>query len=200
MEALRTGRTRRIPAARLPARGERPWLEGARISDRPAVVPDRAVPGHWEGGLVVWPGNSGLVALVERTTRFALIGLLPGTRVSKTVIDVIRQQIEQLPARPRQTLTWNQGQGISRHREFTVATGCPVFFCDPYSPWQRGSNENLNGLIRDCYPKGNDFNTISDAEIQAVVVQLNDRPRKTLGFYTPPEKMNELIHSVALAP
>ena len=152
-----------------------------------------------EGDLVGGPGNSGLVTLVERTTRFALIGRLPGTRVSKTVIDVLRQQIEQLPARLRQTLTWDQGQEMSRHREFTVATGCPVFFCDPHSPWQRGSNENLNGLIRDYYPKGTDFNTVSDAEIQAVVVQLNNRPRKTLGFYTPREKMDELIHGVALA-
>lgn len=199
VKALRSGRNRRIPASRLPARGERPWLEGARISDRPAIVSDRAVPGHWEGDLVVGPGNSGLVTLVERTTRFALIGRLPGTRVSKTVIDVLRQQIEQLPARLRQTLTWDQGQEMSRHREFTVATGCPVFFCDPHSPWQRGSNENLNGLIRDYYPKGTDFNTVSDAEIQAVVVQLNNRPRKTLGFYTPREKMDELIHGVALA-
>lgn len=200
VKALRTGRTRRVPASRLPSRAEGPWLEGARISDRPAVASDRAVAGHWEGDLVVGPGNSGLVTLVERTTRFALIGRLPGTRVSETVIDVLRQQITQLPAWLRQTLTWDQGQEMSRHREFTVSTGCMVFFCDPHSPWQRGSNENLNGLIRDYYPKGTDFNAVSDAEIRAVAVQLNDRPRKTLGFYTAREKMYELINSVALAP
>ncbi|TQM65592.1 integrase-like protein [Klugiella xanthotipulae] len=200
VKALRTGRNRRTPASRLPSREVRPWLAGARITDRPAAASDRAVPGHWEGDLVVGPGNSGLVTLVERATRFALIGRLPGTRDSKTVIDILQQQITQLPGWLRQTLTWDQGQEMSRHREFTVATGCPVFFCDPHSPWQRGSNENLNGLIRDYYPKGTDFNTISDAEIQAVTVQLNDRPRKTLGFHTPREKLDALIGSVAMAP
>jgi IS30 family transposase len=137
---------------------------------------------------------------VERNTRFALVGRLPGARDSATVIDVLRHQIMRLPEELRQTLTWDQGQEMSRHREFTIATGCPVFFCDPHSPWQRGSNENLNGLIRDYYPKGTNFNSIRDDAIEAMVDQLNDRPRKTLGFHTPREKLNELISSVALAP
>jgi IS30 family transposase len=153
-----------------------------------------------EGDLVVGPENSGIVTLVERNTRFALIGRLPGARDSATVIDVLRHQIMRLPEELRQTLTWDQGQEMSRHREFTIATGCPVFFCDPHSPWQRGSNENLNGLIRDYYPKGTNFNSIPDDAIEAMVDQLNDRPRKTLGFHTPREKLNELISSVALAP
>ncbi|MFV0433840.1 MAG: IS30 family transposase [Leucobacter sp.] len=198
-KALRSGRTRRTPASRLPSRDVRPWLVGARITDRPASVKDRAIPGHWEGDLVVGPDNSGLVTLVERTTRFALVGRLPGTRDSETVIDVLQRQIMQLPRLLRRTLTWDQGQEMSRHRDLTIATGCPVFFCDPHSPWQRGSNENLNGLIRDYYPKGTDFNTVADGEIEAMVRQLNDRPRRTLGFHTPREKLDELISSVALA-
>lgn len=200
VKALRSGRGRRIPASRLPSRDVRPWLAGARLTDRPASAGDRAVPGHWEGDLVVGPGNSGIVTLVERTTRFALIHRLPGTRDSATVIDVIQQQITRLPQQLRQTLTWDQGQEMSRHKNFTIATGVPVFFCDPHSPWQRGSNENLNGLIRDYYPKGTDFNKVTDNAIAAMVDQLNDRPRKTLGFHTPREKLNEFINSVALAP
>lgn len=198
-KALRSGRTSRTPASRLPSRDVRPWLAGARLTDRPPAASDRAVPGHWEGDLVVGPSNSGLVTLVERATRFALIGRLPGARDSETVIDVLQRQIIQLPCWLRQTLTWDQGQEMARHREFTVVTGCPVFFCDPHSPWQRGSNENLNGLIRDYYPKGTDFNTVTDAEIEAITTQLNNRPRKTLDFHTPREKLNELISSVALA-
>lgn len=199
-KALRSGRSRRTPASRLPSRDVRPWLAGARLADRPAAAADRAVPGHWEGDLVVGPGNSGIVTLVERNTRFALIARLPGVRDSLTVIDVLKHQIMRLPEQLRQTLTWDQGQEMSRHKDFTIATGCPVFFCDPHSPWQRGSNENLNGLIRDYYPKGTDFNNVSDDAIEAMVDQLNDRPRKTLGFHTPREKLSELISSVALAP
>jgi len=199
-KALRSGRSRRTPASRLPSRDVRPWLAGSRITDRPASAVDRAVPGHWEGDLVVGSENSGIVTLIERNTRFALIGRLPGARDSATVIDVIRHQITQLPEQLRRTLTWDQGQEMARHKEFTIATGCPVFFCDPHSPWQRGSNENLNGLIRDYYPKGTNFNNVADDEIEAMVDQLNDRPRKTLGFHTPREKLNELISSVALAP
>ncbi|WP_319022026.1 MULTISPECIES: IS30 family transposase [Brevibacterium] len=200
VKALRSGRTRRTPASRLPSRDVRPWLAGSRITDRPAAVADRAVPGHWEGDLVVGPDNSGVVTLVERNTRFALIERLPGSRDSATVIDVIRHQIMGLPEQFRQTLTWDQGQEMSRHKDFTIATGCPVFFCDPHSPWQRGSNENLNGLIRDYYPKGTNFNNVSDDAIEGLVDQLNDRPRKTLGFHTPRERLNQLISSVALAP
>lgn len=199
-KALRSGRTSRTPASRLPSRDVRPWLAGARLTDRPAEAADRAVPGHWEGDLVVGPGNLGLLTLVERATRFALIGQLPGTRDSETVIDVLQHQITQLPRWLRQTLTWYQGQEMARHRDFTITTGCPVFFCDPHSPWQRGSNENLNGLIRDYHPKGTDFNAVTDAEIEAMVAQLNDRPRKTLEFHTPREKLDQLISSVALAP
>ncbi|WP_224778578.1 IS30 family transposase [Leucobacter sp. Psy1] len=199
-KALRSGRTGRIPQSKLPARTRRPWLDGAHLLDRPAEVADRAVPGHWEGDLVVGPGNSGLVTLVERQTRFALIGRLPGVRDSATVVQVMQEMVEGLPGELRKTVTWDQGVEMARHAEFTVATGCRVFFCDPHSPWQRGSNENLNGLIRDFYPKGTNFNGVSDGEIAQVQELLNGRPRQTLGFYTPRERLDELISGVALAP
>lgn len=198
VKALRSGRTSRIPQSLLPRASARPWLHGARLSDRPVEVADRAVPGHWEGDLVVGPNNSAIITLVERTTRFALIGRLPGARDSETVIDRLAHLIQQLPDTLRRTLTWDQGQELARHAEFTVATSCPVYFCDPHSPWQRGSNENLNGLIRDFYPKGTDFNTISDTEIRQMQDLLNTRPRKTLDWATPCERLDQFIQNVAL--
>jgi len=199
-KTLRSGRVGRVPQSQLPRRSSRPWLEGARLSDRPPEVADRAVPGHWEGDLVVGPNNSGLVTLVERQTRFALIGRLPGVRDSMTVIELMQRMIRSLPSELVKTITWDQGSEMALHRQFTVATGCEVFFCDPRSPWQRGSNENLNGLVRDFYPKGVDFNTVSSEDIARMQDLLNDRPRQTLGFYTPREKLEELVTGVALAP
>lgn len=200
VKALRSGRTTRKPASKLPRRTNRPWLDGARITERPPEAEDRAVPGHWEGDLVVGPGNSGIVTLVERTTRYALIGRLPGTRDSTTVIDVLTRMIEGLPATMLRTITWDQGTEMAQHARFTVATGCPVFFCDPHSPWQRGTNENTNGLIRDFYPKTTNFNKVSDEELAEMQDLLNGRPRQTLGWATPHEKLSELITGVALAP
>lgn len=197
-KALRSGRTARLPQSRLPRRSNRPWIEGARLSDRPAQAADRAVPGHWEGDLVVGPGSSGIVTLVERRSRFALIGRLPGARDSATVIDRMRQMVLSLPAALFTTVTWDQGSEMAQHVDFTVATGCEVFFCDPHSPWQRGSNENLNGLIRDFFPKGTDFNLVTDAELARMQHQLNTRPRKTLDYWTPSERLREQI-GVALA-
>lgn len=193
-KALRSGRTSRRPKSKLPERrGPRPWLKDSLLSDRPAEVKDRAVPGHWEGDLVVGPGNCALVTLVERNTRFALIGRLPGNREAVTVNEMLQHLITDLPAELRKTITWDQGMELAKHAEFTIATGCRVFFCDPHSPWQRGSNENVNGLIRDFYPKGTNFNNVTDEEIAQMQDLLNLRPRKTLGFYTPREKLNELI-------
>ena len=199
VKALRSGRTSRLPKSKLPARDSRPWLEGARLSDRPAEVADRAVPGHWEGDLVVGPENSGIVTLVERSTRYALIGRLPGSRDSATVIDVLQGMITALPAQLAKTITWDQGSEMARHAQFTVSTGCPVFFCDPHSPWQRGSNENTNGLIRDFYPKGTNFNEITDDDLANTQRLLNIRPRQTLGWRKPHNMLNELIDDVALA-
>jgi IS30 family transposase len=198
VKALRSGRTGRVPQSKLPARKVRPWLDGARLSNRPAEVTDRAVPGHWEGDLVVGPNNSGIVTLVERSTRFALLGRLPGTRDSRTVTDVLAEMIAGLPAELTKTITWDQGSEMAGHAAFTVETGCPVFFCDPHSPWQRGMNENTNGLIRDFYPKGTDFNTITDDELAKTQWLLNFRPRETLGFRKPRDMLNELIAAVAL--
>jgi IS30 family transposase len=199
-KALRSGRAGRVPQSKLPRRSNRPWLAGARLSDRPAEVDDRAVPGHWEGDLVVGPGNSGLVTLVERQTRFALIGKLPGTRDSMTVIELMQRMIRSLPSEFVKTITWDQGQEMAQHHRFTIATGCEMYFCDPHSPWQRGSNENLNGLIRDFYPKGTNFNPVTSAEITHMQDLLNDRPRKTLGWATPREKLEALLTGVALTP
>ncbi len=198
VKALRSGRTGRIPQSKLPARNTRPWLEGARLVDRPAEVDDRAVPGHWEGDLVVGPGNSGIVTLVERQTRYALLGRLPGMRDSTTVTEVLAGMIEGLPAELTKTITWDQGTEMAGHRAFTIKTGCPVFFCDPHSPWQRGSNENTNGLIRDFYPKGTNFNNVTAEELAATQRLLNIRPRKTLDFRSPHAKLNQLINGVAL--
>jgi IS30 family transposase len=199
LKALRSGRTSRLPQSRLPARAKRPWLDGARLSQRPAQADDRAVPGHWEGDLVVGPANSAIITLVERSTRFALLGRLPGARDSATVIDRLQEMIEGLPQDLTRSITWDQGTEMAQHAKFTIATGCPVFFCDPHSPWQRGSNENLNGLLRiDYFPKGTNFNTVTDAELQAVQDQLNTRPRQTLNFRTPAERLTEHINRVAL--
>jgi IS30 family transposase len=200
VKALRSGRTSRVPQSKLPRRSSRPWLDGARLTDRPAEAEDRAVPGHWEGDLVVGPGNSGIVTLVERSTRFALIGRLPGTRDSATVTDVLARMISTLPVSLKRSITWDQGTEMASHAAFTVTTGCPVFFCDPHSPWQRGTNENTNGLIRDFYPKGTNFNAVTDDEIADTQRLLNIRPRHTLSWATPTAKLNEMISSVALTP
>jgi IS30 family transposase len=198
VKALRSGRTHRMPQSKLPPRNTRPWLDGARLSERPAEVEDRAVPGHWEGDLVVGPSNSGIVTLVERTTRYALLGRLPGSRDSQTVNEVLVRLISTLPVELAKSLTWDQGTEMAGHKAFTIMTGCPVFFCDPHSPWQRGSNENLNGLIRDFYPKGTDFNTITDDDLAETQRLLNIRPRQTLDFRSPHAMLNRLINGVAL--
>jgi IS30 family transposase len=198
IKALRSGRTGRLPQSKLPPRNNRPWLDGARLSDRPAEAEDRAVPGHWEGDLVVGPDNSGIVTLVERSTRYALLGRLPGARDSSTVTDVLSRMIQGLPAELTKTITWDQGAEMASHHAFTIKTGCPVFFCDPHSPWQRGSNENTNGLIRDFYPKGTNFNNVTDDDLAETQRLLNIRPRQTLDFRSPHAKLNQLINGVAL--
>jgi IS30 family transposase len=200
VKALRSGRTGRVPQSKLPARSKRPWLDGARLTDRPAEVADRAVPGHWEGDLVVGPENSGIITLVERRFRYTLLGRLPGTRDSETVTDVLAEMIAGLPDALARTITWDQGSEMARHAQFTVATGCKVFFCDPHSPWQRGTNENTNGLIRDFYPKGTNFNQITDADLAETQRLLNIRPRQTLGYRKPHDMLTELMAGVALTP
>lgn len=196
-KALRSGRTTRKPRSKLPPRKSRPWLEGARLADRDektaAEHAGRAVPGHWEGDLVVGPDNSAVITLVERASRFSLLGRLPGTRDSATAIDKLTEMIQDLPGAVQRSITWDQGSEMSTHAKFTVTTGCPVYFCDPHSPWQRPTNENFNGQLRWEYPKGTNFNLVTDDELQSAQDMLNARPRKILHGMTPSEKLEELL-------
>ena len=194
-KALRSGRTGRRPQSKLPRHGARSWIgEDAKISDRPAEVADRAVPGHWEGDLVLGKANqTALITLVERTSRFVLIRRLPGRHDGITVADALVDMIKDLPVQLRRTMTWVRGSEMSEHATFTLATDTKVYFCDPYSPWQRGSNENTNGLIRDFFPKGTDFSQVTDDEIHYAQENLNTRIRKTLGWKTPTDILNTSI-------
>ena len=198
--ALRSGRKRRRRASQIAGsvRSGRPWL-GLHISERPAEAADRAVPGHWEGDLVLGAhGDSAIVTLVERSTRYVLLGALPQGRGSEAVIDVVSTLMGSLPAQLRRSLTWDQGTEMAQHARFTIASGCPVFFCDPHSPWQRGSNENTNGLLRQYFPKGIvDFTALSQADLDTVAAELNGRPRQTLGYRKPAEALNHLLVATA---
>lgn len=196
--ALRSGRASRRtrPIAGGAVRSGRPWLS-LNISDRPAEVADRAVPGHWEGDLLEGGRGAGgtvIATLVERQTRFVILVALPDGKASDHVVDQLTTAMLRLPQRLRSTLTWDQGTEMARHARFTLNTDCTVYFCDPHSPWQRGSNENTNGLLRQYFPKGKtNFAKISQADLDAVADELNDRPRETLGWDTPRERMAQLI-------
>jgi len=192
--ALRTGRTRRKPHRSPDQRTPRFVEEMVMISERPAEVEDRAVPGHWEGDLIVGTGSqSAIVTLVERTTRYVMLGHLPGGHTAEEVRDVLVPLIGTLPAHLRGSLTWDQGCEMAAHKQFTIATNVPVYFCDPHSPWQRGSNENTNGLLRQYFPKGTDLSVHSPADLEHVAQQLNGRPRKTLDWDTPAERLRDLL-------
>lgn len=192
--ALRTGRTRRKPHKRTDQRTPRFTDPMVMISDRPAEVEDRAVPGHWEGDLIVGTrSESAIVTLVERTTRYVLLGHLPGGHTAEEVRDVLVPLIGTLPEHLRGSLTWDQGSEMAAHKQFTVATNVPVYFCDPHSPWQRGSNENTNGLLRQYFPKGTDLSAFAAEDLEHVAQELNGRPRKTLGWDTPAERLRDLL-------
>jgi IS30 family transposase len=191
---LRTGRVIRRPqGTRLPdGRGGRPGI--LNISERPAEADDRAVPGHWEGDLVFGKRMSPVATLVERSTRFVMLVELPGGHhKAEVVADALAAKITTLPAALARTLTWDQGHEMAQHARFTEATGVEVYFCDPRSPWQRGSNENTNGLLRQYLPRTLDFRTLTQADFDAIADRLNGRPRQTLGFKTPSQALAEVL-------
>jgi transposase, IS30 family len=192
--ALRTGRTRRKPQRRADQRTHRFIDPMVMISERPAEVEDRAVPGHWEGDLILGAGNqSAIGTLVERTTRYTMLLHLPDGHDAEKVRDALVATIGTLPEHLRGSLTWDQGAEMARHKSFAVATDMAVYFCDPASPWQRGTNENTNGLLRQYFPKGTDLSVHGPEDLEHVAQELNGRPRKTLGWETPAECLRDLL-------
>jgi len=209
---LRTGRALRVPRARSRERGKSFVDPDILISERPAEAADRAVPGHWEGDLILGLGSSAIGTLVERTTRFTMLLHLPrmpghgeGERLkngpalaghgAEAVCGSIKRAIRTLPEQLRRSLTWDQGAELSQHAQLRIATGVQIYFCDPHSPWQRGTNENTNGLLRQYFPKGTDLSAHSAAALAAVAATLNGRPRKTLRWRTPAEAFDELLRA-----
>jgi transposase, IS30 family len=190
---LRTGRGSRKARGR--ARQEPDWKsEQVSISERPPEVEDRAVPGHREGDLLVGAGNRSFIAtLVERQTRYVMLARLGADRSSERVVQALKERIAQLPDHLALSLTWDQGAELALHKRFTAQTGMRVYFCDPRSPWQRGSNENTNGLLRQYLPKGSDLAVHSQVALDHIAAELNDRPRQTLSWMTPTEKITELL-------
>lgn len=193
---LRSGRATRKPRGTTDGRGRIPGM--VMLSERPAEAVDRAVPGHWEGDLILGEGSRSAVGtLVERSTRLTLLLHLPGGKSAEQVEAAMRETIRTLPASLTRTITWDQGAEMSKHAEFTTATGIPIYFCDPHSPWQRGSNENTNGLLRQYLPKGTDLSMVTREQLDAIQDSLNGRPRKTLDYLTPSEKFAELLAPTA---
>jgi transposase, IS30 family len=206
---LRTGRALRVPRARVRGRGKSFVTDEVLISERPAEAEDRAVPGHWEGDLILGLGSSAIGTLVERSTRFTMLLHLPrlagddGPRVkngpalaghgAEAVRDAIADTITTLPEQLRRSLTWDQGAEMAQPAQLRIDTGLPVYFCDPRSPWQRATNENTNGLLRQYFPKGTDLASHSAEDLAAVAATLNSRPRKALGWRTPAEALNEYL-------
>jgi transposase, IS30 family len=193
---LRTGRVHRRPRRRPTNTGQ--LRDMVMISERPAEAADRAVPGHWEGDLLIGTDcRSAVGTLVERTTRYVMLLHLPTGRDAAGVEHAMRQAISTLPAQLHRSITWDQGKEMAHHARFTIATGIQVYFCDPHKPWQRGSNENTNGLLRQYMPKGTDLSVHTAADLARYARSLNDRPRKTLGYMTPSERLAELLAHTA---
>jgi IS30 family transposase len=195
--SLRTGRALRRPRRKEgERRGKIPGM--VNISERPAEAADRAVPGHWEGDLILGAaGRSAIGTLVERTTRFTMLVPLPGGHDAPATAGALTPVIAGLPDAVRRSLTWDQGKEMAAHAQIAVAADCQIYFCDPHSPWQRGSNENTNGLLRQYFPKGTTLSGHSPAHLAAVADELNGRPRKTLGWKTPAEALAQILDADA---
>ncbi len=194
MNHLRT--RRKLRHSKQHVRGNKfvkPFADGLSISERPAEVEDRAIPGHWEGDLIQGSRQSYIATLVERQTRFTIMVKVPG-KETLPVVSALSEQMFQLPNLLKKSLTWDRGCELAAHKKFSMATNMKVYFCDPSSPWQRGSNENTNKLLRQYFPKGTYLGDYSQEDLDNVAASLNNRPRKTLGFNTPADKINELLH------
>lgn len=191
---LRNGKVRRTPRRQAQKRQPRFTDPIVMISDRPAEAADRSVPGHWEGDLIIGKDSASQIGtLVERSTRYVMLVHLPGTRDATTVREALLSTMSQLPSHLRRSLTWDQGAEMAEHKKFSAAASMPVYFCDPASPWQRGSNENTNRLLRQYFPKGSDLSAHGCEELERVARQLNTRPRKTLGWKTPAAQLAALL-------
>jgi IS30 family transposase len=190
---LRSGHATRRPKGHTVMNGQGQLRGTLNIRERPAEANDRAVPGHWEGDLLFGKRMKAIATLVERKTRFVMLIALPNGHAADVVADALARKIVELPEQLRRSLTWDQGKEMASHARFTGETGVPVYFCDPRSPWQRGSNENTNGLLRQYFPKRTEIAHYTQAELDAVAAQLNGRPRQTLGFKTPSQALDEVL-------
>ena len=193
MAHLRTARQLRQAKGGTTKNGLGQIVDAISIRERPAEAEDRAVPGHWEGDLLSGAKNTHIATLVERHTRFAMLIKVSG-KDTATVVGALTKHVRKLPEELRRSLTWDRGKEMADHKHFTIATKVQVYFCDPRSPWQRGSNENTNGLLRQYFPKGTDLSRFSQAHLNSIALRLNQRPRKTLGFETPADKLQAVLH------
>ena len=190
---LRTRRQMRLPKSHNAGSGQGHILDMVSIRERPAEAEDRAVPGHWEGDLLTGANDTHIATLIERHSRFTMLVKLP-RKDTTTVVAALAKHVGKLPEELRRSLTWDQGKEMHAHKRFTIATNVQVYFCDPRSPWQRGSNENTNGLVRQYLPRGPNFARISQTHLNAIALRLNQRPRKILGFETPADKLQAVLH------
>jgi IS30 family transposase len=191
-KALRTGRALRRRGGSQPYEGQGHIPEMVLISERPPEADDRAILGHWEGDLIMGRGKSAIGTLVERTTRYVMLFALEKPTAENVRVEMT-QKIMQLPAQFRKSITWDRGKEMAQHRQFTIDSGIQVYFCDPRSPWQRGSNENTNGLLRQYLPKGTDLSIHTEQDLDAIAEELNNRPRQTLGWMTPLERFAQVL-------
>ena len=190
---LRTRRQMRLPKSHNAKSGRGHILDMVSIRERPAEADDRAVPGHWEGDLLTGANDTHIATLVERHSRFTMLVKL-ARKDTTSVVAALAKHVRKLPEELRRSLTWDQGKEMHAHKRFTIATNLQVYFCDPRSPWQRGSNENTNGLLRQYFPRGTDLSRLSQAYLNTIALRLNQRPRKTLGFETPADRLQAVLH------